>query len=230
MFLRLMIFYMCTEELKGIKFPPVIFMTGTGTDVGKSIATGWLARNLREVGINCITQKMIQTGNVGRSEDIELHRNIMGTVFFEEDEIQLTFPVVLPYPCSPDLAARLEKTEIDFNTITSATEKLIEKYDMVLLEGAGGIMVPLKGDYLTADYIRDHNYPVILVVSGELGSINHALLSLNAIKSYNLSLFGVIYNKFFDQDEVICCDTKEYLRNWIEKNFGDIWWWEMDKL
>ena len=214
-----------TETFKN--FPSVLFITGTGTDVGKSYATGWLARTLRENAIDCITQKMIQTGNVGRSEDIELHRKIMGTGFFEEDLQQITFPMVFSYPCSPDLASRLDKRDIDFKLIEDATENLRSNHDVVLIEGAGGIMVPLKNDYLTADYVKDHDLPVILVISGELGSINHALLSLNAIKSYGIRLFGVIYNPYFDKDKIICEDTKTFLKNWIYKNFRESIWLEM---
>lgn len=210
-----------------IAFPKAMFISGTGTDVGKSFATGWLALQLIENGHDCITQKLIQTGNCGRSEDIELHRKIMKTGPFKEDMEQLTFPEVYTYPCSPDLAAKIDNRPINFEKIEEATKKLMESHEIVLIEGAGGLMVPLKDEYLTANYIKDHNYPLILVFSGELGSINHALLTLNAVKTYNLNLFGIIYNSFFDKDSVICEDTKRYLKLWTDNHFDNVNWWDM---
>lgn len=215
------------EILKRIGKNPKIFITGTGTDVGKSYATGWLAHELNNICISCITQKFIQTGNQGRSEDIELHRKIMGRGLLNEDLDQTTFPEVFSYPCSPDLAARIDKREIDFNKILNATNRLEEAFDVVLIEGAGGIMVPLKDFYLTADYIRDQKLPAIVVISGELGSINHALLTLNAVKDYNIPLLGVIYNPFFDKDKIICEDTRRFLKEWINVKFDNPFWLDM---
>ena len=88
------------------------FITGIDTNIGKSYATGWLALEWNRQGIKTITQKMIQTGNVGHSEDIDLHREIMGIPMTEEDRQHITFPIVYSYPASPHLAA-----EIDHQTI-----------------------------------------------------------------------------------------------------------------
>lgn len=127
--------------------------------------------------------KFIQTGNVGHSEDIDLHRHIMGIPFTEEDKEGLTMPEIFSYPASPHLASQLDNRPIDFGKIKRATEELSERYDYVLLEGAGGLMVPLTTELLTIDYIAQENYPLIFVTSGKLGSINHTLLSLEAIQS-----------------------------------------------
>lgn len=195
------------------------FVTGIGTDVGKSWATGWLAKRYMEEGKSVITQKFIQTGNVGRSEDIEVHRQIMGIHMTNEDKEMLTAPEIFIYPCSPDLASKIDKRPIDFKKIEKATEALEFRYDIVLIEGAGGIMVPLKGEYLTIDYIRDHQLPTIVVTNGQLGSINHTLLTLYAIKQYGIELAEVIYNHHFDKDPVICADTIEYLKAYLQKHF-----------
>ena len=87
-------------------------------------------------------------------------------------------PEIFSYPCSPHLAARIDNRPINFDKIENATQELARRYDTVLVEGAGGLMVPLTGEYLTIDYIADKNYPLIFVTSGKLGSINHTLLSL----------------------------------------------------
>ena len=199
-----------------------LFVTGIGTDVGKSWATGMLARRFMEEGKSVITQKFIQTGNIGFSEDIDVHRQIMGIDKTKEDEEMITAPEVFSYPCSPDLASRIDNRPIDFKKIQEATDTLESRYDVVLIEGAGGIMVPLEGKYLTIDYIRDHALPTIVVTNGQLGSINHTLLTLYAIKQCKIELAEVIYNHHFDKDHIICADTIEYLRNYLEEFFPGV--------
>lgn len=195
------------------------FVTGIGTDVGKSWATGWLAKRFMDEEKSVITQKFIQTGNEGRSEDIEVHRRIMGIEMTSEDIDLITAPEIFSYPCSPDLAAKIDNRVIDFKKIEKATEILESRYDIVLIEGAGGILVPLKGAYLTIDYIRDHKLPTIVVTNGQLGSINHTLLTLYAINEYGIELAEVVYNHHFDKDPIICADTIEYLKSYLGKSF-----------
>lgn len=202
-----------------IKWPERLFITGIDTDAGKSYATGWLARHMMDMGLSVITQKFVQTGNQEFSEDIQVHRRIMGIEPQTVDLLHLTAPVIFSYPASPELAARIDNTEIDFKLIEQATDTLLQQYDHVLIEGAGGLMVPLKGDYLTIDYIRDHKLPTILVTNSTLGSINHTLLSLKAIKDYDIELFAVIYNHYFDKDKPISEDTRDYTYRWIKNHF-----------
>lgn len=154
----------------------VYFVSGIDTDAGKSYATGFLAREWNKNGHRTITQKFIQTGNIGHSEDIDLHRQIMGIPFTKEDQEGLTMPEIFSYPASPHLASQLDNRPIDFDKIKRATEELSKRYDSVLLEGAGGLMVPLTTELLTIDYIAQEKYPLIFVTSGKLGSINHTLL------------------------------------------------------
>lgn len=217
-------------SIQNIDFPKALFVTGIGTDVGKSFATGWLAREMNALGLDCITQKMIQTGNEEWSEDIERHRAIMGIEPLDADRSHLTAPVIFSYPASPHLAARIDGRKIDFSAIAEASETLMHDFGHLLIEGAGGLMVPLEGDYLTIDYIRDHDLPVVLTVTGQLGSINHALLSLHALKTYGVEIFAVVYNPFFDKDETICADTRSYLRAYLSARFPAAHWIEMPRL
>ena len=92
----------------------VYFVSGIDTNIGKSYATGYLAREWNKNGIRTITQKFIQTGNTELSEDIELHRKLMGTGLLPEDKEGLTMPEIFTYPCSPHLAAEIDKRAIDF--------------------------------------------------------------------------------------------------------------------
>ena len=200
----------------------VFFISGIDTDAGKSYATGFLAREWNKSGKRTITQKFIQTGNIGHSEDIDLHRRIMGIPFTEEDKQWLTMPEIFSYPASPLLASQIDGRPIDFDKINSSTEKLSELYDCVLLEGAGGLMVPLTTELLTIDYIAQRHYPLIFVTSGKLGSINHTLLSLEAIKKRGIVLDTVLYNLYPTvEDKTIQNDTMNFTRNWLEKYFPE---------
>lgn len=206
------------------------FITGIDTNIGKSYATGWLAREWNRQGIKTITQKMIQTGNVGHSEDIDLHREIMGIPFTEEDREHITFPIVYSYPASPHLAAEIDHQTIPIDKIAESTRILRDRYDVVLLEGAGGLMVPITRDYLTIDYIADHELPVILVTSGRLGSINHTLLSIEALEKRGIPLYGLVYNTYPKSDEFIDADTEAYLRTYLEKQHPEAHFWVLPQI
>ena len=198
----------------------VYFVSGIDTDAGKSYATGYLAREWNKNGKRTITQKFIQTGNVGHSEDIDLHRRIMEIPFTWEDQEGLTMPEIFSYPCSPHLAARIDKRPIDFGKIERATRELSHRYDTVLVEGAGGLMVPLTEDFLTIDYIAEKPYPLIFVTSGKLGSINHTLLSFEAIKNRDIALDTVLYNLYPTvEDKTIQEDTMKYIKQYLSKHF-----------
>ena len=205
----------------------VIFVTGIGTDVGKSWATGWLANRLSAEGKSVITQKFIQTGNREMSEDIMLHRKIMGIPLQTVDLLHVTCPVILSYPASPHFAAIIDKTEIDTDIIRDASKALAKQYDVVLVEGAGGIMVPISEDFLTIDYISKEKLPVVLVTNGKLGSISDTLLALDAISSRGIELYGVIYNPHFDTDPVLAADAREYMHRKVQTLFPDARWMVM---
>ena len=147
----------------------VIVVSGIDTDIGKTVATGLMARWFKDGGINAITMKMAQTGCSGLSEDIIEHRRRASQEMFEEDAMGLTCPYVFPVPCSPHLAARLEGRTIDPEVISGAAEQLAANYDYVLIEGVGGLFVPLNDSVLVIDLIKDKNWPVILVTGPHLG-------------------------------------------------------------
>lgn len=200
----------------------VIFVSGIDTNIGKSYATGYLAREWNRCGRRTITQKLIQTGNTDLSEDIERHRHIMGCGLLPEDREGLTMPEIFTYPCSPHLAAEIDRREIDFDKIRRATETLADRYDVVLLEGAGGLMVPLTRDLLTIDFVAQQGYPLILATSGRLGSINHTLLSLEAVEHRGIRLHSLVYNLYPEgEDKIIQTDTMEYLQTYLQKHFPE---------
>ena len=197
----------------------VYFVSGIDTDAGKTYVTGYIARKLMDEGKRVITQKFIQTGNVGMSEDIEAHRRIMGTGMLPEDIDHTTAPVIFSYPASAQLAARIDGKEIDLAVIDRATERLKSLYDIVLVEGAGGLAVPITDTFMAIEYVQTRKLPVILVTNGVLGSINHTVLSLEAIRSRGIELAAVLYNEHFDTDETIAADTRGFISRYVSRNF-----------
>lgn len=198
----------------------IYFVSGIDTDIGKSYATGYIAKTWNEQGRRTITQKFIQTGNTDVSEDILRHRHIAGTALLPEDLCGDTMPEIFTYPASPHLASRIDGRPIDFAKIEAAGERLAQRFDAVLVEGAGGLMVPLTDEMLTIDYIARKDLPLILVTSGRLGSINHTLLSLEAIKNRGIRLEILAYNLFpEDGDKIIRDDTREYLTDYLSRHF-----------
>lgn len=203
--------------------PEKVLVTGIGTDVGKSYATGWMARELMtsipssadDKRKAVITQKLIQTGNKDMSEDIDVHRRIMGIGLLARDLDHTTAPLILSYPASPELAARIDGVQLDFSLAAKCSERLSAEYKHLLIEGAGGLLVPLLKRYTTLDYAAEHKLPVIVVTNGQLGSINHTLLTLEALIHRCVSVYGVVYNPYFDKDKVISADTEAYISDWM---------------
>lgn len=197
----------------------VYFISGIDTDAGKSIVTGVIARTLLKQGVNVVTQKFIQTGCVGISEDILKHREIMGIEPLEVDKDGTTCPYVMTYPASPHLAAEIDKVDIDVMRIHQSTVKLAAMYDMVLLEGAGGLYVPVTRDYLTIDYVQEYKHPLILVSSSKLGSINHTLMSLELCRLRGIEVKYVVYNDFPNDSEFIKNDSITIIRQYLQQHF-----------
>lgn len=200
----------------------VWFVSGIDTDAGKTVATGWLARRWMDEGFTVATVKLVQTGAPdGRSPDIAVHRRIMG-VTLPEDAEGLTAPALFDYPASPHLAAAMEKRTLDLQAVLRAIETVSERYDRVLVEGAGGLMVPLTEDLLTIEFAARQHWPVVFVTSGRLGSINHTLLALEAMAARGMRLSHLVWNEHHPSpDAAIDADTYRYLDAWRAKHWPE---------
>ena len=185
----------------------IYFVSGIDTGVGKTIVTGVMARWLLGKHLSVATVKLVQTGCRGFSEDLDMHRTIMGIPPLPEDAAGLTAPQFFEFPASPHLAAKLEHRAVDTDRISDCVRQVSAKYDVTLVEGAGGLAVPLTETYLTIDFASAELWPVILVCSGKLGALNHALLSIEALKHRDMDLAGVVYNYCAEADPVIDEDT-----------------------
>ena len=113
----------------------------------------------------------------------------------------------------------MENVKIDPQLIFNDSQALQSKYQVVLTEGAGGLYVPLYGDYYTIDYIKNYNLNLVLVTSSKLGSINHALLSIEACKARAINLHSVIYNYLPNWDKVISPESEKRIEQFAHKMY-----------
>jgi dethiobiotin synthetase len=176
-----------------MKLPNAIFITGTDTSVGKTVVTACLAyclsKNLEKVSV----VKPVQTGTSSqRVLDIEFIYKVLNKEFVFSQHCYYSFAD----PLSPKTASDLAKTTIDTQKLRSETTKQITSNDVVLIEGAGGLLVPLNADYLMADLARDLQSPIIIVTRPGLGAINHTLLTVESAISRELQILGIVINNF----------------------------------
>ncbi len=165
-----------------------IFIAGTDTGVGKTYIAGGLAAALRMDGVRVGVMKPVSCG--GR-EDAEFLMKCAGV----DDSIDLVNPICLREPLSPNVAAARQKTRLDVKAITAAHNILSKKYDVLVVEGCGGLLVPLTDRFFVVDLISLLKARTVLVSRSALGAINHTLLSLEALKARKIRPVGVIYNR-----------------------------------
>lgn len=193
-------------------------VTGIDTDIGKTYVTGLIAHYLRTRGISVVTTKIVQTGCTGLSQDIITHRAMMGIDLSADDYAGTTCPYIFAYPASPHLAAKLEGKTVDIAHLDKAWATLSTRYTIMLLEGVGGVYVPLTQDYTLLDYIKERHYPVLVVTSCRLGSINHTLCTLDVLTTHAIPIQGLFYNHYPQEEVTIAQDTA----NLFARLFPDI--------
>jgi len=182
---------------------PGIFVTGTGTDVGKTVVTAgvlrWLRRNFVEPNA-AMVMKPVQTGceldSAGRMRAPDVEFVLRAAEIKADDE---TVAHAVPYrfapACSPHLAARMAGERIELDKILASAEWLAGRYGRLVLEGAGGLAVPLNESQTMLDLISELRMPVLLVGHSGLGTINHTLLSLEALRRRGCDVAGVMLNE-----------------------------------
>ncbi len=165
----------------------VIFITGTDTGIGKTYATAVLGLLLKQKGLNVGVMKPVQCAG----DDAKFLKKVLEV----DDPLEIINPCYAPEPLSPHLAFKRSHQKIDLDKIFKAYQTLKDKYDVLLIEGAGGLMVPLKENYFVADLIKDLEAEVIIVSRLGLGTINHTLLTLKQARDFGLKIKGIIFNE-----------------------------------
>jgi dethiobiotin synthase len=172
-----------------------LLITGTDTGVGKTIICRHLAGYLQSRGLNVITQKWVQTGCT-ESDDIREHNLTLPASAAQIPNLkELRCPYSLSYAASPHLAAKSHGVEIKAARIEEALITLERHFDVVLVEGSGGALVPLNEEMLMADMAARLNMPVLIVTVNRLGAINHTLLTIEALNARGINVTGLIFNR-----------------------------------
>lgn len=173
-----------------------IFITGTDTGVGKTVFSAALARLLADKGIDVGVMKPVTSGCSERngqlfSADAELLA--WGARVSMSQEIA---PYLLREPIAPSAAAEMEQIKIEFSRILAAYHRLSEKHDFIIVEGAGGLMVPLAGGLLIADLVKLLDLPLLIVARPNLGTVNHTILTCFVARELGLEVKGTIINNY----------------------------------
>ena len=195
----------------------VYFISGIDTGIGKTVAVGMMCRALQQAGRDWISVKMVQTGCDGFSEDLDAHRAMAGVGKFPEDEEGLTAPQIFKFPSSPLLAASLEGRTVDLDRIAASVKACAQNHEIVLVEGAGGLCVPLTEETLAADFVAQQGWPLILVASGRLGAINHIILSIEAVRARGLQLAGIVMNRIPEADPRLFDDALQAVSRQLKR-------------
>lgn len=172
-----------------------LFITGTDTGVGKTRVTTLLTKALRRSDVPTVAVKPFCSGD---RSDIDLLREASGYVLSES----ATTPVWLQAPAAPSVAARLEGRSLVLQDIVSWFEDLTLEHSTILVEGAGGWLVPVNESETLADLAVMLNLPVLPVVANRLGCINHTLLTLESIRSRGLHCPGIVLNNPLESDDI----------------------------
>lgn len=175
------------------------FITGTNTDAGKTIFTAALLRHLRAKGTDTIAAKPIQTGvrvnpdGTQTAPDMEIYRQASG-FSPAPDDMPLCFQYGFEPACSPHLAAAICGQSIETAGIADKLRTLAARHKTLLVEGAGGLLVPLNQRENLLDLVRLLDLPVIIVANNVLGVINHTLLTIRCLRGEGLTVAGVVIN------------------------------------
>ena len=164
-----------------------IFITGTGTEIGKTVVAGGLAAALKQSGANVGVMKPISSGDTADAQFLKHAAQV-------DDELSSINPIYLRHPLAPSVAARIENREIDLRCVETAFAALQEKYDFVIVEGVGGIAVPLRDDFLMVHLIHHLRLPVLIVAQAGLGTLNHTLLTVAFAQQFGLQIAGIVLN------------------------------------
>ncbi len=172
------------------------FVTGTDTGVGKTALTAWCLAAARRSGHNWAAMKPVQTGavrarNNGLCGDLARVARAAGWRPSEE-EVPWCQPYVFATPCSPQRAAALERTRIDWERLRMAVEQLRRRYEVVLVEGAGGLRVPIVGRRTMLELAQELAAPVLVAARPGLGTLNHTLLTVERLWDCGLTVLGVV--------------------------------------
>jgi dethiobiotin synthetase len=174
----------CQSKYRGL------FITGTDTGVGKTLVAAGLAASLRNSGVDIGVMKPIETGFSLRSSDAFFLKRMAGV----NDPLENICPYRFKFPLSPYAAAQIENVSIRLEKVSQAYHRLLRKHQALLVEGAGGLLVPITRKMTMADLALRLNLPLLIVARTSLGTLNHTLLTVEVARRRGIKVAGVIFN------------------------------------
>ncbi len=171
------------------------FITGTDTGVGKTFVTSLLARIFREKGVDVGVMKPVETGCPQKDgslvpQDALKLKDASGSA----DPLDTINPYRFKEPLAPDIASEIAGVTIDFGRIKDCYDRIYRAHGVTLVEGAGGLLVPLTPDKTVADLILFLGLPLIVVAASRLGAVNHTLLTVECALHRGIEVKGIILN------------------------------------
>jgi len=196
-----------------------LFITGTGTDVGKTLVTAGMLRYLRRHGQDIVPMKPVQTGGRQRdgawiAPDLEAHLRVANLSVDPEERAWMN-PYCYEPACSPHLAGRMADDYPSIDRCFECAMELGARHQGVLIEGAGGLLVPFNEDETQLNLIIQLEVPVLIVAHIGLGTVNHCLLTIAALEQAEVPIAGVVFNAPTPEagPEFIARDNPEAVRN-----------------
>jgi dethiobiotin synthetase len=176
---------------------PGLFVTATDTDVGKTIVAGAIANQFARRGLRTAVCKPMATGCQKRREGlVSDDAEFLAGAAQSRHPLDLICPQRFVEPLAPAVAARRAGETIDWPTIQNAIRLMSLDSDVMVVEGAGGILVPVDENYLMLDVIRWLSVPVVVVARAGLGTINHTLMTVGVLRAARIDVAGVVINRY----------------------------------
>ena len=198
-----------------------IFITGTGTDVGKTYVTGLIVKKLKESGMNAAYYKAAMSGNERTEEGMLLpgDAQYVKTVSGIEQSLACMCPYVYEAAVSPHLASRIEGNPVMLQEVVKGFEEVCRQYDYVTMEGSGGILCPIcfdERELWLEDVIRELGLSSLIVADAGLGTINSVVLTVEYMRAKGLPVKGIIFNRFhpgdrMEEDNLRMCEHRTKL-------------------
>lgn len=172
-----------------------LFITGTDTGVGKTIIAGAIIAAFRSMGIKTGTMKPLETGCIALGKGLQPSDGAFLKKIAQMDEpLNHITPSCFKSSLAPFVASEIEGREVELDRIRYHFAKLMDKYEALIVEGIGGLLVPIKRDYFVVNLVKELRLPVVVVARATIGTINHTLLTVNHAKKEGLDVAGIIIN------------------------------------
>ncbi len=194
-----------------------IFITATDTDAGKTYVSKGIVQELLKRGKKTAYFKPFQSGII---ENVLSDADTICTTK-NTDLLTTKNSYITKTPCTPSISAKIDNIEIDINKVKKDYAKLKKNNDVVITEGSGGLFVPVNNELLISDIIKELNLPCIIIARPNLGTINHTLLTVHALKSLNIDILGIVISNYPKNSNDPCITTAPRLIEEFSKKLDE---------